>query len=112
VAAARRSGRGAQLHRPARPKPLANVTVKRGKTAKLRYRINDAACPQARATLKIKRGSKVIKTISLGAKATGRDLVYSWKCSLARGAYTWTVLATDLAGIKQAKTVTKKLIVK
>lgn len=92
------------------PRPLSDVAVKRGKTARFRYRVTDKACPQARVWIKIRRGGKTT-TLKLGAKATGRDLTQSWKCMLAKGAYTWTVYATDLAGNAQAKLVTRRLTV-
>ena len=94
------------------PRPLADVTVRRGKSAKLRYRVTDGACPQARVAIKIRKGGKTRKTLSLGLRATGSDLTCSWKCTLAKGKYTWTVYATDLAGNAQARTVTKKLVVR
>jgi len=94
------------------PKPLAAVRVKRGKVAKLRYRVADSACPQAHVAIKIRRNGKVRRTIQLGLKRTGRDLVHSFRCALPRGTYTWTVFATDLAGNSQARTYSRKLTVR
>jgi sugar lactone lactonase YvrE len=94
------------------PKALADVTVKHRKTARFRYRVTDRACPQAKVVIKIRRNGRAIVKLPLGAQATGQDLTKSWKCTLARGKYTWTVYATDLAGNAQAKLVTRKLIVR
>jgi hypothetical protein len=94
------------------PRPLANVAVKHGKTAGFRYRVTDSACPQVKVWIKIRRSGRTLKTLSLGLKATGVDLAKSWRCKLAAGRYTWTVYATDLAGNRQAKLVSKKLTVR
>ena len=94
------------------PRPLAGATVASGKKVRLRYRVEDTLSPQAKVRLRIRKGSKTVTTLSLGRKATGRDLTCSWRCRLAKGRYTWTVLATDLAGNAQARTVTRRLVVR
>jgi sugar lactone lactonase YvrE len=93
------------------PRALASVTVRRGKTVKLGYRITDVS-PQVNVTVRISRGAKLMKTITLRGKATGKDLTYAYLAKLAKGAYTWKVYATDLAGNTQAKPAVKTLTVK
>jgi hypothetical protein len=65
-----------------------------------------------KVTIKIYKRNKLRRTFSVGLKATGASLTYSYKCSLAKGKYTWKVYATDLAGNKQAKPSSKSLVVK
>lgn len=93
------------------PKALTNKTVRKGRTVKLPYRVSDASCPKAKVTIKVYKGSTLRKTLCLGLKATGTNLTCSYKCSLAKGKYTWKVYATDLAGNKQVKPSSKTLIV-
>ena len=52
-----------------------------------------------------------MKTITIVNVATGRTLSTSFRCTLARGRYSWSLAATDLAGNK-AKTVSAVLVVK
>jgi sugar lactone lactonase YvrE len=94
------------------PRPLAAVTVMKGKKARLRYRVDDLLSPQAKVRVKIRKGAKTVRTLSLGTKATGRELACSWRCKLARGRYSWTVYATDLAGNVQVRTVNRSLVVR
>lgn len=93
------------------PKALADVSVLRGRTARLRYRVNDI-CPQAKVTIRIYKGTKLVRKLSLGTRTTNKDLTYSYTCSLARGRYTWKVYAADLAGNLQAKPGARHLTVK
>jgi sugar lactone lactonase YvrE len=94
------------------PRPLADIVVRRGKTARFRYRVADSACPQAQVWIKVRKRGTTLATLSLGARSTGLDLTKAWKCKLLRGRYTWTVWATDLAGNPQARLVSKRLIVR
>ena len=90
------------------------VAAKHNKKVNLRYRVNDAkpGCGGATVTLKIYKGSKLKKTLSLGKHATNVTLAFHWKCTLAKGSYTIKVYATDLAGNKQSKVGSAKLKVK
>jgi uncharacterized lipoprotein NlpE involved in copper resistance len=90
---------------------LAKVTVKKGKKATFRFRVNDLT-PTATVTIKIYKHNKLKKTITVGSKATNSAQSYKWKCKLAKGSYTWKVYAKDLAGNSQAKAGSKTLVVK
>jgi sugar lactone lactonase YvrE len=94
------------------PRALANATVRRGKTVKLRYRVNDGSCPQLTVTIRIYKGGKLKKTLALNVTAANRDLSYSYKCKLAKGKYTWKVYAADPADNVQVKPSSKTLTVK
>ena len=98
--------------RPA-TKAFANVTVKRGKTAKLRYRVSDVPGAQAQVTIKIYNGAgKLRAKWTVGLVTANKILTHSHHCTLAKGIYTWKVYATDLAGNVQVTPAGKKLIVK
>jgi len=99
------------LTRPT-PRALKDVTVKRLKNAVLRFRVNDKEAWYAKVVIKIYQGTKLKKSITLRNQDANTNLTYSFKCKLAKGSYKWTVFATDLAGKKQAKTSSKKLVVK
>jgi len=57
------------------------------------------------------RGAAV-KRLTLGLRSCGVLATHAWRCTLAKGSYTWTVTATDLAGNAQARTYVKKLVVR
>jgi hypothetical protein len=88
---------------------VAPATVKRGGTARLKYRIMDQAwTATARTTIKIRtKGGALVKTLTLGMKPAGELFLAplntaKFTCSLPRGSYTWTVYAIDLAGNVQS----------
>ena len=90
---------------------LAKVSVKKGKSATFRFRINDLT-PTATVTIKIYKGKVLKKTVTVGSKPTGSAQSYKWRCKLARGRYTWKVYAKDLAGNVQSRIGSKTLTVK
>ncbi len=88
--------------------------VRAGKTVTLKFRVADAAvsCGEATVKLQIVKGGRVVKTVSVGSKATNVVLTYRYKTALRKGTYTWRVLATDAAGNKAVDTLAAKLTVK
>ena len=90
---------------------LAKVKVKKGKSASLRFKVNDLT-PTATVTIKIYKHNKLKKTIAVGSLPTNSSQSYKWSCKLAKGSYTWKVYATDLAGNVQTKAGSRTLVVK
>ncbi|MCX6373129.1 MAG: hypothetical protein NTX16_08605 [Actinobacteria bacterium] len=88
--------------------------VRAGKTVTLKFSVADAAvsCGEATVKLQIVKGTRVVKTISVGSKPTNVVLAYRFKTALRKGTYTWRVLATDAAGNKAVDTLFAKLTVK
>jgi hypothetical protein len=80
-----------------------------GRTA-LRYAVKDAVSARVDATLVV-RGGGVTRRVELGSVTTGthRALV---RLGLAKGKYTWCVLATDLAGREQVRQVAGTLMLR
>jgi len=94
---------------------LGNVSVKRGNTARLKYRVTEPAglSPSAKVVIKIKRGNgTTAKTITINSAPTNAKLTYSFRCNLAKGSYRWYVYATDLAGNTQDNVARATLKVK
>jgi hypothetical protein len=90
---------------------LANVGVKARATATFRLKVSDLT-PSATAYLRIYKGRVLKKTVKLGKVATNRELRARWRCSLAKGKYTWKVTATDQVGNAQRSMTAKTLTVK
>jgi hypothetical protein len=90
------------------------ATVKRNKKVSLCYKVKDSVPGSGKAsvTLKIFRGAKLKRTIGAGVCATNVRTSYHWRCTLAKGAYTIKVFATDQAGNAQVKVGSAKLTVK
>ena len=88
---------------------LAKVTVKKGKKASFRFKVTDVT-PTATVKIKIYKGTKLKKTLTVGSKPTGSAQTYKWTCNLPSDSYTWKVYATDLAGNAQ-KTIGKNSLV-
>ena len=95
-----------------RPKPSAEkVTVKRGETAILHYRIKDYSPCAVRIVVKDARGHTA-KTFAVKGARPGSTLSVSFPCTLAKGIYDWSVYATDSVGYTQVKPGAGKLYVK
>jgi hypothetical protein len=89
--------------------------VVKGRNAKLKYKVTDAAPNGGKATVKIKiknRSGKIVKRIRAGKFAVNRTLTARFGCRLAKGTYNFYVYATDMAGNAQAKIGFNKLTVK
>jgi hypothetical protein len=83
--------------------PVGNVSVRRGRSATFKYTLIDDLSPTCTVKLVIQKKGKTVKTVALGVKASTLQVpphAYSkkLKVSLAAGRYTWTLVATDLAG--------------
>jgi beta propeller repeat protein len=81
-----------------------DASAHRGRTATLRYVVKDRLSPKAHVTLRVRnaRGA-VVRTIDAGTRATGRLVATRFACTLRRGTYRVSVLATDLAGNHQVR---------
>ncbi len=83
-------------------KGLASSARRRAK-AKLRYMVKDAAPSSGKATvskiiIKNRKGKKV-RTYRPNVKVpVNSTRTFTWKCTLAKGKYTFVVYAKDLAG--------------
>jgi hypothetical protein len=91
-----------------------NVTVKHGKKASLAFTVRDPApsCGAASVTIVVKLKKKTVKTITIANASTNKAQSCSFKITLKKGSYTWSVKATDIAGNAGKASGTKKLIVK
>lgn len=91
------------------------ASVIRGRTATLKYKVNDAEPTKGTAAVSIKiknsRG-KVVKTIAKSSVAVNVALSAKFRCTLAKGAYKYYVYATDASGNAQSKVGSARLTVK
>ena len=84
-----------------------------GGTGLVRFRVNDAQSPKAAVTIAIRnRAGACVKLIRMTARRTNTAQVRRFKCQLKRGTYRYTVLATDLAGNRQVKAGSNRLLVR
>jgi hypothetical protein len=99
------------------PRATAIASARRGRTATLRYVVDDALPSSGTATVTIKvknSAGRVVKTFNIGvvnvneAKTKSFKVPTTWKI----GTYRYYVSATDLAGNIQLKAGVNKLIVK
>ena len=91
------------------------ASVVRGRTATLKYKVNDAEPTKgtAKATIKIKNSrGKVVKTINVASVAVNVQLAVKFRCTFAKGTYKFFVTATDASGNEQSKIGSAKLTVK
>ncbi len=100
-----------------RPTPKAPyaATVKRGSSCGLRYEVVDPTPGSPTAKVKIvilnAHGRQVWAT-TLGSRSVNKNLTCRFRCTLARGAYRFSVYATDAAGNTQTKVASNRLTVK
>lgn len=121
-------GEGVEIDEPVSPSVVDEITldthgprcsaprkasVIKNRNVTLRYRVRDNLAPKATVTIKIRNTSgKVVKTLRLGKRATGKLLGKRFRCRLAPGTYRFSVYAKDLAGNKQARVGSNRLTVK
>lgn len=93
---------------------LGNVTVKKGRTAVLKYRVTEPSglSPTADVVIVIKKGAATVKTFAAQTVPVNAAQGESFTCTLGKGRYTWWVYATDLAGNKQKNVAQAGLTVK
>ena len=91
-----------------------NVSVKKGKKATLAFKVSDPApsCGSATVSIIVKRKARIVKTITIANLATNKAGSYTFKVTLKKGSYSWSVTATDIAGNAGNASTAKKLIVK
>ena len=90
---------------------LNKLTVKKGKVAKFRFKVVDLT-PTANVEIRIYKKARLRKILVAGSTKTGSVMIGTWRCTLARGTYTWKVYATDLAGNAPHVIGKKTLVVK
>jgi hypothetical protein len=97
---------------PTGPTTIAytKVTVKKGGMATFRFKVSDVT-RRANVSFRIYKGTRLKKVLMAGDVKTGSVTIGAWKCTLAKGTYTWMVCATDLAGNRQISIGKKALIV-
>jgi len=99
-------------------KPVTSASaasVVKGRTATLKYKVTEtgANAGKAAVVIKIKNGAgRVVKTVKAGQVAVNVTASTKFTCTLAKGVYTFTVYATDVAGNAQSKAGSAKLSVK
>ncbi len=95
------------------PRPC---TVERGFRPALSYRADDLLSPRADVTIRVsEQAGRLRKVLHLGWRRTDKTHVTGtsvWRCRLPRGTYRYTVLACDLAGNRQTKAGSNRLIVR
>lgn len=83
----------------------APASVAFGSTPSFSFWVNDDLSPKAKVTMVVRDGgSHTVKTLPLGWLATGQEFsapISTWKCTLAKGTYTFAVNAEDQAGNEQ-----------
>jgi hypothetical protein len=96
-------------------KTLGSVSVKKGATATLTYRVEEPSglSPRADVVIKVmKSDGSQAKKLTLDEVKVNGDRTARFTCNLKKGTYTWNVYATDLAGNTQANVAQAKLTVK
>jgi len=93
-------GTGGTTVAPTTVAPKA-ASVKKGKTAALKFQVNDtnSGATTATVTIQVKNAAgKVVKTINAGAKPVNALQSTSFKCKLKKGKYKFYVSAKDSLG--------------
>jgi hypothetical protein len=98
--------------KPPVSKALAAASVKSGKKATLKFRVDDQLWS---ATVKIvikNAKGKTVKTIALGKRPANVAGAASFACKLPKGKYKFFVSATDILGLSVAKPASNTLTVR
>jgi photosystem II stability/assembly factor-like uncharacterized protein len=93
----------------------ARARVRSGRTARLKYIVNDQEPCGGTAAVTIKvsnKKHKVVRTLALGPQQVNVTLKANFECSLPHGRYRYSVYATDIAGNKQSTVGSNLLIVR
>ena len=99
-------------------KPVTSASaasVVRGRSATLKYKVTETGANAGKATVLIQvrnRSGKVVATVKAGVVSVNVTQSAKFTCKLAKGAYTFSVYATDVAGNTQSKAGSAKLTVK
>jgi hypothetical protein len=91
------------------------ASVKKGRTATLKYMVTDADPNKGTAAVVIKiknNRHQLVMRIAADSVAVNAQLKAKFVCKLAKGTYKYHVYATDVAGNKQSKIGSAKLLVK
>ncbi len=94
------------------PRP---ARVVRGGTARLFYRVLDPGFSARKASVKLvvrNAQGRAVKTLVLRSQPTGALASAAFRCTLPKGAYRFTVYATDLAGNVQQRAGSNSLTVR
>ena len=97
------------------PRVLRDTTVRRGKTAVLRYRVDDAQpCgPTSTVVVELRtRSGRLLKTFVRRRVPIGWPANVSFTCTLPKGSYRWLVYARDVAGNPDVAPDEGKLVVR
>lgn len=92
-----------------------SVSVRKGRTATLKFKVSDAAPNKGTATVQIRiknSKGKVVKTIKAGVKNVNVAQTAKFRCKLAKGVYKYYVYATDASGNAQSRIGSARLTVK
>ena len=87
-------------------------TVRRGGIAKLKYDASDSLSGSTKVMIVIRKKTKVVKTLLTGWLPVISPHYAKFRCKLAAGIYTWTVVGADPAGNTSAPSAPKRLTVK
>ena len=95
-------------------KAINSVSVKKGKTATMRYEVLDATPGDTEyVTIVVKTAKgKTVQTWAVGSKAPNKVLSYKHKVTFKKGSYKWYVYAYDAAENAQSKIGSNKFTVK
>ncbi len=100
----------------AKPRTSAyGASVKRGRTARLKFKVTDAEPNKGTASVVIKiknRKGKVVKSLRAGAVTVNVLRSQTFRCFLAKGTYRFSVYAVDASGNAQSRVGSNKLIVR